>query len=63
MPPYITSPPENNHPGTFTRVDAAIAGALWAEGNIFLRKVDDATRFETGWNQAIAAPAPADEAM
>ena len=49
-------------PGTFTRVDAAMAGALWAEGYIFLRKVDHETVFETGWNQPIAAPALADEA-
>ena len=48
-------------PGTFTRVDAAMAGALWAEGYIFLRKVDHETIFETGWNQPGQLPGPQPE--
>ena len=37
-------------PATFTRVDAALAGALWNQGHIFMRKVDHATVFAKGWN-------------
>ena len=47
--------------GSLTRVDAAMAGALWAEGYIFLRKVDHETRFETGWNQPGQLPGPQPE--
>ena len=53
VPPYITRGDSGNHPGTFNRVEAAIAGALWAEGYIFLRKVDHETIFETGWNHCV----------